>query len=267
MTHEVHTLDRRTSPRTCTRVAVQLTLRGFPEPLRGYAVDIGPSGICVSTYSRLPMCDISAVSFALDGEMLCLPAEGRWQRLDNGGRGMVAGLMFRDVDSVVALRLREFVLDSALETAAFMLDATVLDGLDIDDAVDAALLTRAADYPMGGRIYEQGALRTRGDSFFIVQRGAVVQEVGEPGQGRLIVSRIGVGGVFAGLPLLAGAPHAESAIAETELSLLEIDPFSFAALEQTRPRVSRGMIRAALRQRAFASRSAASCEALPGPTS
>lgn len=266
MAHEVHTLDRRTSPRTCTRVAVQLTIRGFPDPLVGRAIDIGPSGICVSTYSRLPMRDISAVSFALDGEVMHVPAEGRWQRLDNSGRGMVAGLIFKHIDAVLARRLREFVLESALGIARFLLDATALEGLDIDDAVDAALLTRAADYPVGGRIYKQGGLRTRGDSFFIIERGAVVQEVKAPGRGRFVVSRIGVGGVFAGLPLLAGAPHAESAIAETELSLLEIDPFSFATLEQTRPRVSRGMLRAALQQRASASRFATSCETPSAPS-
>lgn len=247
-------VDRRTAPRTRTRLPVQVSLRGLPGPLTGRAVDIGPSGICVATPSRLPIRDVASIAFSLDGGRIEVAAEGRWQRLDNTGRGFVAGLMFRDVEAGLARRLRRFVYESALETASFMLDASALAGLALDDAVDAALLTRSASYPVGQRIYGQGGLRTRGDSLFIVEKGTVVLEVRAPGTGPVVVSRIGEGGVFAGLPLLAETPHAETAIAETEVDLIEIEPFSFATLDQMRPRVGRRMIRAALQQRAAMSR-------------
>lgn len=248
------TVERRTAPRTSTRIPVELMLRSSPAPLPAQAVDVGTSGICVSTASRFPLCELSSVSFAIGGERAKIPAEARWQRFDNSGRGLVAGLMFLDVETRLAAALRSHVYEAALKIASFLLEKTELSGLHVDDAIDAALLTRAADYSVGRRIYQQGELRSRGDSVFIVEKGSVVLEAQAPGTGRLVLDTIGQGGIFAGLPLLAEAPHTESAIAATEVSLVEIDPYNFASLEITRPRVARGLTRAILRRRALTTR-------------
>ena len=252
MTQRIELAERRTAPRTSTRIPVLLKLRGFPDPLPARAVDIGTSGICVSTPSRFLVADLTAVTFELGNDRVTIPAEGRWQRLDNSGRGHVAGLMFVDVGRSVASALRDFVLDHAAQTARFLLEETALTGLDLDDAIDTALLTRAADYPVGRRIYEQGKERSRGDSVFIVEHGSVVLEAQIPGAGRILLDSIDRGAIFAGLPLLTDAAHMESAIASSDLRLIEIDPYSFATLEGTRPRVARRLARAIVQRRASA---------------
>jgi hypothetical protein len=230
---------------------VTLQLDGF-EPLPARAVDIGPSGICVSTHSRFALSSLKSVSFPLADRNATLPAAGRWQRPDNSGVSFVSGITFLDVAADVAHDLRLFVFGAALQIATFLLEETDLAGLEIDDAIDTALLTRAADYAVGRRIYEQGKFRTRGDSVFIVEKGLVVLEVDAPRAGRLVLDRIGKGGIFAGLPLISETPHAESAIAATDLRLIEIDPYNFASLETTRPRVARALYRSISRRRQVA---------------
>ena len=117
-------------------------------------------------------------------------------------------------------------------------------------ALDLAFCTRFVDYPAGAVIYAQNENGRRHDSFFIVSTGSVLLEARHRGSAAIHINRVGAGGVLCGGALLSNHPNTESAIAERDSTLLEIDAYTLHYLGESKPGVCRVLYQNLLRSRA-----------------
>ena len=240
--------DKRVSTRVAAYFPVKLYLEGLPGPLAARSRDVGPGGICVGTRSPFALSSVQRVAIELPSGPLVLAAEGRWQREIAAEHAMVSGIQFMDPPRAETFTISKFVRDRASELAQFMQEHSDLAGLDVDCAMDLALFTRLREVPAGHRLYCQGKRSDGGESIFVVYRGSVALEVAVDGDDRVRLERVEAGGVFGGLPLVAGVPHVESASTETDSLLLEIDPYTFHFLEWAKPPLARGLTQIVIRK-------------------
>lgn len=247
-------LERRLSPRTAARLPVQLYCEGLSGGLQAVTNDVGTGGVCVQTRCLLATASIRRLVVDLPDGPAELNAQGRWQR--ETAEGQLTGICFIDPDKSAQRRLREFVYTRAAELADFLVERTALSDLSLDEGLDLALFTRFAEFSPRQLIYRQEATDTAAGSSFIVYEGTVIlkgyRSKGQP----VAVGRIGVGGLFGGLPVLAGVPPVTSAYAEAASILLEIDSYTFRYLQDAKPWVARRL------QRALISAEAANLRAL-----
>ncbi len=199
--------------------------------------DVGAGGACVQTRCLIAAASIRRLVLDLPDGPIELHAEGRWQR--DTADGQLTGISFIDPDKTEQRRLREFVHKRAAELADFLIERTALSGLSLDEALDLALFTRLAEFSPRQLIYKQDATDTAVGSSFIVYDGAVVLKASGSTGRPVTVGRIGVGGLFGGLSVLAEVPHVTSAYAEAASILLEIDSYTFHYLQDAKPRVAR----------------------------
>jgi CRP-like cAMP-binding protein len=90
--------------------------------------------------------------------------------------------------------------------------------------------------PAGRYVYGQNEAALR--SVFLVFEGQTILET-EINGWRFTLGRLQRGEAFGGIGLVASVPTPESAIAGTDLVLLEIEPFTFRYLEVVRPLLAR----------------------------
>jgi len=241
--------ERRVAPRVAARLHVELFCEGLPCGLRGIVRDVGTGGLCVETLSPFALASLRKVQVAFPHRLVEVAARGLWQRASGAGSGVLTGMRFEGLTSNGEDELRTFVHETVLALSQFLRASPDLKELRMDDAVSVACSTRMAEFSNGTRIYEQGTAGTRGDSLFVVERGVVHLEARQ-GARAVRLQTVERGCLFAGVTLLTGHPHVESATAQGAVTLLEIDPYTLGYLEAAKPAVARSLVHCLVRSRA-----------------
>jgi CRP-like cAMP-binding protein len=240
--------DRRCSPRVgaCLEAHIQLSGMGrVPCATR----DVGFGGACLETASPFDPSAVQRIEIRLPGVgPLSLHAEGRWQRVAE--TGVLTGIRFCEVSSRAHEELKSFTSERALEVSRFLAELPDLGELPIDEALDLALNSRLRVVPPGTLLYRQGASPPDGDSIYIVVTGRIVLEAAVQHEHEIHLDTLGSRRLFGGLPVLAGVPHVESAVAETKCELLEFSRVAFEYLATAKPLVAHRLVQAVLRRQA-----------------
>lgn len=226
---------RRLSPRVAAELPVVLHMGSAAGSLQARTRDVGTAGLCVATPSPFPCASLSRVILELPSGQLSLAAEGRWQQESADEDGILTGVRFIDPPAHAWTSLWKLVQERSREIFSFLSEAGNLP-LDFDERMELSLFTRLRRMPSGRYIYRQGDPGLR--SVFLVFGGQVVLETEIRGR-RLTLARLHRGDAFGGLGLLAADPVPESAVAATELQLLEIEPYTARYLEVVRPALAR----------------------------
>jgi hypothetical protein len=228
--------NRRLLPRVASRLIARLSFRGMPAELLGQARDIGPGGVCIETASQFASASVQRVSMEFPGYTANLNVAGCWQRNAAGRTGVLTGMRFVGLRSSESEHLWRYVYQRGAELASFLRDRSRPAAIDYDDAIDLAFFTRFVQFPAGDCIHRQGSLGGRGDSAFVVYEGRVMLEARSATAQIVYRDFVESGGAFGGMPILAAAAHPDTATADTDVLLLEIDPYAFHYLEGARPR-------------------------------
>lgn len=224
-------LGRRALPRVAISAPVRLQLAGLG-PLDARARDLGAGGACVSTRSCFAPQDLRRVTLLLGDGPLEVEAEGRWQLEVAGDDAFLTGVRFLDVPELARERLWDVVHQQSKTLTRWLLQQRDFAGLDLCDAVDLVHITRVREIRAGGLLYRQGM---HDDSIFIVTRGEVVFERRTPRDRKLTVGRALPGQLLGGLGVVADSPASETALADRDVTLLEISRGAFENLQLTSP--------------------------------
>lgn len=236
--------ERRGSPRVAASLRVQLYCSGLPGPLEATTRDVGSGGVCVETPSPF---DLSAVRRAVidmpDASLTC-KLEGCWQRPALGRGGILSGLRFVELEPEARGRVWRFVHTRAVELSEFLRDRARLGELDLDAGLDLALTTRVVEFSAGTWIYRQGAEDPAQCSAFVVYNGRVGLVASSRAGREVFLGRAEAGEIFGGLPLVSQLPQPESAVAEQNVVLLEIDSAAWGYLARMKPETAAQLARA-----------------------
>lgn len=240
--------DQRAGPRVAITVPVDIFLGDRDEPIRARSLDLGMGGVCVQTEKSFPAEAACAVALELSAGSLRLEARGVWQRDTVIEKTVLTGFQFAE-PSVDAGRTIWKVLQRRVEELTrFIIEASDLQPIDVDEAMDLTLRTRRRYFPGGSYIYQQDTLDQTEESAFIVAHGQVSLE-GRKHQGELFeLDRISEGSVFGGLPIVMDLAHVDSAMAVSDVQVLEIDRYSYRELVREKPLVARGLDRAVIQR-------------------
>lgn len=247
---EPRLVERRLTPRVAARFAVKLDCAGLPGELKVRSTDVGPKGICVETPSPFAIDSLRSVVLELPDVTLQLRAEARWQRENAASTAHLTGIRLLDLEPEATEKLWAFVHHRAGELAAFLRDRADSMADEMDEALDLAMFTRVAEFPVGHMIHSQGTQGERGDSAFIVYSGRVIVEAARGAARPLMLERVEPGGLFGGLPMVAGVAHVSSAVTDTEVVALEIDSLTYQHLMMCRPWAAHRISAAILRRQA-----------------
>lgn len=229
-------MDLRGTPRVGVDFAVELYLNDLPGPIAGRTRDLGVTGLCVATPSVFAIKSLHRVIVVTPGgERLRAQAEGRWQRESGSDPSILTGVSFVEPPSEIVNVLWDVVLDAGKELARFLYAHSDLHGLGVEEALGIAQISRFRDLPPGATIYRQNSETAGDDSIFLVTQGSVLLQVRVRDARETLIARLGPGQMFGGTPLVAEAPHAESAVADTNVRLLEIDRDAWSYLQAAKP--------------------------------
>lgn len=228
--HEV-----RADPRVGVDLPVEVHSADLPAPLLGRSRDLSVGGVCVATPSPFACKSVRRVVLRLPDRSLALEAEGRWQREVAGDDIVLTGLSFVDPDDSVVEYLWDVVLDRGKELARFLYARTDVSNLGLEEAMGIAQATRVQHVPAGRWLYTQGRPGPEADSIYVVLEGRVVLQVRVRDAVEKVFDTVGPGGLFGGAGVVGGEPPSESAVAETNLRLLEIDARSYQYLLAAKP--------------------------------
>jgi CRP-like cAMP-binding protein len=242
-------IDRRVTPRVGARLPVQMKLAGQPSPLRLVTCDVGSGGVCVESPFRFELAAVQRIVIEAPGLLVEAAAAGRWQKPCATRQVNLSGIQLLDVPKPQRTGLWDLVNHRAAELAQFLAESGEFDFGCEEDAVDVALATRANEVPPGVTVFPLDSGSDRAGTLCIVHSGAVVLE-GRARGARVLVQRVGPGGLFGGLPALAERPEVLSAMAEERTLLLEIDPYTVGYLRRARPYAADALVRAVLRTHA-----------------
>lgn len=234
--------ELRGTPRVGADYEVELQVGDLPAPLVARTRDVGVTGACVATASPFAIKSLHRVVLHLPagrlspGEgRLSLEAEGRWQRETRTDAAVLTGISFIEPPAKAIDVLWDVVLDAGKELARFLYSHTDLNGMGVEEALGLAQISRYRDVPAGQTLYRQDTARPGEDSIFLVMQGAVLLQVRVRDARETLFARVGPGQIFGGMPLIAEAPHAESAVAESAARLLEIDRDAWNYLRTAKP--------------------------------
>lgn len=239
--------ELRAVPRVGFDVPVWVHSSELPGPLSARSRDLGIGGVCVATATRFALRSVRRVVIQLADGMLELEAEARWQQEAPGEGALLTGIAFLDPGPEALDRLWNAVIERGRDVARFLCSRSDLADFGIEEAMGMAQVTRLRDVPTGGWIYHQGKSVPGEDSIFLVASGSVVLQCRVRDAREVPVDRLEAGRLFGGLPLLAGTPPAESAVAATNACLLEIDGAAFHYLERARPWLAERIAHAVVR--------------------
>ncbi|MGH0033759.1 MAG: cyclic nucleotide-binding domain-containing protein [Myxococcota bacterium] len=242
--------ERRVSPRVAARFPVKIFCMGLSTSLEARSSDVGPTGVGVETPTPFALDSIRRVVIELPDGPLQAKAVGRWQKENAAVDAHLSGIQLIDLEPEASSRLWRFVHQRAGELAAFLHDHTDLE-LEMDEALDLALFTRVVEFQTGCHIYQQDEQGTRGDSVYLVRSGRVLLEARYKSSQPLVLDRVEGGGLFGGLPSVAGVPHVTSAVTECEVLALEIDAHTFEQFATSKPAVAQRIAKALMRRQAF----------------
>ncbi len=229
-------LEARANPRVGADLSVDVYASGFSGPLPGRTRDLSVGGACIATASPFDVKSVDSVVITTQrGECLRIRCEGCWQREEPSAELMLSGLSFGDPNEEQLDFIWDIVLDAGKYLARFLCERTELHELGLEDAMSLSQMTRYKDVPCGHSLYRQGNEDEGSDSIFLVIDGTVSLTVRARGSREVDFARLETGEFFGGLPVLAGVPHAESAVAATDVRLLEIDRHAFQYIRTARP--------------------------------
>jgi len=228
-------LQNRQNPRVGVDFPVDVHASGFQGALVARARDLGVGGMCVATASPFAFKSIHRVVLNMPSRRLDVEAEGRWQRSTPGDDVVLTGVSFAQVGDAAADALWDHVLDSAKYLARFLHARSDLAELDIEEAMGLSQVTRFREVSRGHTIYREEVFEPGEDSIFLVSEGVVILQARARGARNVTVDRLGPGRIFGGLPLLADLPPGESAVADVDCRLLEIDRAAFDYLCAAKP--------------------------------
>jgi CRP-like cAMP-binding protein len=231
-------MEMRSTPRVATSVPARLAIASLPGLLDCRLRDIGTGGACLQTLSPFPLEPLRRISLQLGQASLTLDVEGCWQRETLLERAVLTGVKFLHVSPDDLKRIREFVQESANKLTTFFQERSELGVLDLDELIDIVLLSRLREAQPGTYIFHEGKQQLGQDSIYVIVSGKVVLEAAGARQHELELEFIREGGIFGGLPLIADVPPPLSAVASSDVSLLEIDRNAFRYLERAKPSVA-----------------------------
>ena len=244
--------DARTDPRVGVDFPVQVFSGDFSGPLAATARDLSVSGICVATASRFSFKSIRSVRLEVaDCPPLELKADGCWQSDATSDASMLTGVRFPNLEKAEIARLWSLVNAAREALGLFLFDRSELTDLSADDAANLADCSRYRVVPPRRRIYRQDERRNEDDSIFLLVRGEVslMARIGD--RPEVALERLSPGQLIGGLPTVADLPNQESAVADSQATLLEISQKSFAGLRLAKPllaqRLAQVVTRAQLR--------------------
>lgn len=239
-------LEAREDPRVGVDFPVHVFSKDISGSLRASARDMSVGGICVSTQSMFSFKSIYSVQMDLPGGALKLDAEGRWQSESPAEETRLTGIRFDSVPSESFSELWKVVNDAGRDLSLFLYANSDLTDLCPDDATNLAGNTRYRIVAPRRRIYRQGECQA-GDSIFVVLRGEVSLMVQIGSRRESTLERLRAGGVFGGLPAVAGLPNQESAVADVATTLLEISRPCLSYLRVTKPLLAQRLMQIVMR--------------------
>ena len=228
-------LEARTQPRVGVDFPAAVFSGDFSGALAASARDISVDGVCLATPSMFSFKSIRRVRLDLAGGPLELNAEGRWQSGSTGDDSIITGVKFTNPDKRAVSQLWSVVNAASKELALFLFDRSDLSDLCADDATSLADFSRYRMVSARRRIYRQDERRPGDDSIFVVLRGEVSLMAQLGNHREVILERLGPGSLFGGLPAVADLPNQESAVADSQTTLLEISRTSCTYLRVARP--------------------------------
>ncbi len=228
-------LETGTDPRVGVDFPVQVFSGDCSGALPASARDLSVGGVCLATTLMFSFKSIRRVRLDLASGPIELNAEGRWQSEAASDASMLTGVSFTDPDKDDVSQLWSVVNDVGKELGLFLFDCSDLSDLCADDARSLADCSRYRLVAARTRIYRQDEYRPRDDSIFLVLRGEVSLMVQLGSRREVTLERLKTGSLFGGLPAIADLPNQESAVADSQTTLLEISRWSFAYLRVTKP--------------------------------
>ena len=228
-------LEIRSNPRVGLDLPVQIYASDFGGALLGRTRDLSIGGACVATQSPFAFKSMQRITLSLPTQNLTLDAEGCWQREDPLDNSVLTGVRFEEPHSEQLDLVWDQVLDAGKRLARFLYERTALRELGLEEAMGLAQVTRFRSMSAGETIYRQGAEGGANDSIFLIVEGDVTLQLRIRDAIERTLAQVGVGELFGGLPLLTDLPHMESAVASTNVRLLEIDRAAYRHVRSMKP--------------------------------
>lgn len=228
-------LEIRSNPRVGIDHPVEIYSGEFSGALTGRTRDISLGGACVATPSPFSFKSMRRIVLRLPNQHLTLDVEGCWQKEDPVDHLVITGVQFDRPTNEQLEVVWNVVLDAGKKLARFLYERTTLRELGLEEAMGLAQVTRLRSVHAGDMIYRQGTRNEGSDSIFLIVEGEVVLQLRIRDAIEQPLCLLGPGDLFGGLPLLADLPHAESAVANTTLSLLEVDAGAYRHLRSMKP--------------------------------
>jgi CRP-like cAMP-binding protein len=236
--------SRRQNMRVAASIPVQLALGTSQyDFLDVTTVDIGMGGICVKTASIIDRTTIRAVRFSLGQQDFSINVESRWGAPGAEGEGLLTGLAFESLDPRFEPGLWRFIQERGGVLGSFIRGCEGLSSLSFQEGLELALETRLREVAAGQIIYGPDATKG-GSSIFINFSGAALLERVSDRRHEEIAT-IHAGAIFGGLPIVAGYPPIERAIAISPVVLLEFDQFNCENMISSKPMLAAALFRAA----------------------
>lgn len=240
-------IEGRSDPRVGLDVPVDIYASSFQGALPGRTRDIGLGGLCVATPSIFAAKSIQRVVLKLPDGRLELHAEGVWQADAREERAVLTGVAFLRPDEDARARLWDLIVDRAKEVARFLHARSDLASLGIEEAMGISQISRQRYASAGGTLYRQDSQEPGEDSIFMVARGSIALQVRVRNARETTIDKLGPGSLFGGLPLIADVPHAESAVADADSELIEIDRSAWRYLRVAKPWLAQRLAEALVR--------------------
>jgi CRP-like cAMP-binding protein len=228
-------LEVRSNPRVGTDLPVQIYAGDFGGALHGRTRDLSIGGVCIATPSPFSYKSVQRVTLTLPARSVTLDAVGCWQREDPQDDLILTGLSFDRPEPEALELVWDHVLDSGKILARFLYERTALHELGLEEAMGLAQVTRYRTMHTGELIYRQGTRGEHNDSIFLITEGSVTLQIRIRDAIEQPLARLEAGDLFGGLPLLADLPHAETAVANEDIRLLELDRSAFRHLRSMKP--------------------------------
>lgn len=231
----VDPLEIRSNPRVGIDLPVEIHAGDFGGALLGRTRDLSIGGACLATPSPFSFKSVRRVVIRLPDRTLSLDALGCWQRDEPIEKLVLTGVSFDRPGTEETEVVWNLVLDAGKKLARFLYERTALRELGLEEAMGLAQVTRLRSMQSGDTIYRQGTRNGGNESIFLVLEGSVMLQIRIRDAIEQPLCRLGPGDLFGGLPLLADLPHAESAVADSSLRLLELDGAAFRHLRSMKP--------------------------------
>lgn len=228
-------LEIRSNPRVGVDLPIEIHSGEFAGALLGRTRDLSIGGACIATQSPFSFKSLRRIVLRLPTRSLSLEANGCWQREDPVENLILTGVSFDNPPPESLEVVWDLVLDAGKKLARFLYERTALRELGLEEAMGLAQVTRLRTMQTGDMIYRQGTRHESSDSIFLIAEGSVTLQVRVRDAIEQPLCQLGPGDLFGGLPLLADLPHADSAVANSTLRLLEVDGSAYRHLRTMKP--------------------------------